>query len=259
MKSGVGGQEDVVVARFDDQAHEYHGRYRERTGSGHSFRIREQRVYELFDKPGGAVLDIGCGPGITVNHLIEQGCRFYGVDLSEEMINECQRRFGHLSSTQFSVGRIERIEFPDGFFDAVVCMGVVEYLDDDLPAVREMARVLKLGGTLIVTLPNRTSPFRMWRRWGFHPAIRVLRALFGQGHRTRVAHREYASAGYSRLLRDHGLAPVEIVYYNFKLIPSPFDEWFPTLTVRTCEWFERLARGPLRWLATGFIVKAIRQ
>lgn len=259
MKPGAVGQEDLVVSRFDDQAQRYHGRYRETTGSGHSFRIREQRVYELFDKSGGVVLDVGCGPGITVNHLVGQGCRFYGVDISEEMINECRREFGHLSSTRFSVGRIERTEFPNSFFDAVICMGVVEYLDDDLPAIREMARVLKPGGTLIVTLPNWASPFRMWRRWVFRPTARVLRVLFRQGPHQGIAHREYVQGRYRRLLREHGLDPVEVVYYNFKLIPSPFDEWFPTLTVRTSEWFEWLARGPLRWLGTGFIVKAVRR
>src|SRR5574337_1676633 len=122
MKPGAVGQEDLVVSRFDDQAQRYHGRYRETTGSGHSFRIREQRVYELFDTSGGVVLDVGCGPGITVNPLVGQGCRFYGVDISEEMINECLREFGHLSSTRFSVGGVARKEIPNSFFDGVICM-----------------------------------------------------------------------------------------------------------------------------------------
>ncbi len=259
MKITVKAQEDLVVSRFDDQAQTYHSRYGEKTGAGHSFRIREQRVYELFDKPGGTVLDIGCGPGITVHHLVGQRCRFYGVDLSEEMISECRRRFSHLSTARFSVGRIEQIEFPDGCFDAVLCMGVVEYLDDDLPAIREMARVLKPGGTLIVTLPNRASPFRIWRRWVFRPIVRVLRAFFRRGPRKGIVHREYAPAQYGRLLGEYGLDPVEVVYYNVKVIPSPFDEWFPILTARACERLERLAGGPFGWLGTGFIVKAVRQ
>lgn len=259
MKTGAVGQEDLVVSRFDGQAQRYHARYREKTGSGHSFRVREQRVYELFDKPGGTVLDIGCGPGITVNHLVGQGCRFHGVDLSEEMIDECRREFGHLPSTCFSVGRVERIEYPNGFFDAVICMGVLEYLEDDTPAVQEMARVLKPGGTLIVTMPNRVSPFRLWRRWVFRPTVRAFLALRGRQSGRGVAHRESIPGEFDPLLRDYGLTPMEVVYYNFKLIPSPFDEWFPVLTVRTCEWLEWLARGSLRWLGTGFVVKAVRQ
>jgi len=248
-----------VVARFDHQARRYHGRYRDRTGSGHSFRIRERRLYELFDTPGGAVLDIGCGPGVTVEHLVSRGCHVSGVDLSEEMIAECRRAFGHLPAATFSVGRIERLAFPDGVFDTVICMGVVEYIADDATAVREMARVLKPGGTVLISLPNRWSPFRLWRRHVFRRATDAVRTLLGRGPRQGLFHREYHPPAYARLLAASGLEPVDAVFYNFKLIPSPFDEWCPGLTVWTSARLEWLARSPLRWLATGLIVRAVKR
>jgi SAM-dependent methyltransferase len=251
--------EHRVLERFNEQARRYHGRYRETTPSGHSFRIREQRIYELFDKAGGTVLDVGCGPGITVDHLVRQGCRVHGVDLAPEMIAECRRAFGHLDAATFTVGRIEALDFPAGAFDAVICMGVVEYIDDDAAAVREMARVLKPGGIALISLPNVWSPFRLWRRFLFRPLAAALRAVAGKPPRRGMFHREYSSANYGRLLRTHGLEPVEHVYYNFKLVPSPVDEWFPALTVRVTEPLEALARGPLRWLATSLIVKAVRR
>lgn len=248
-----------VLARFNDQARRYHGRYREVTPSGHSFRIREQRIYELFDKAGGAVLDVGCGPGITVEHLVRQGCRVHGVDLAPEMITECRRAFGHLDAAAFTVGRIEALDFPAEAFDAVICMGVVEYIDDDAAAVREMARVLKPGGIALISLPNVCSPFRLWRRLLLRPLAAILRAVAGKPPRRGMFHREYSSAGYGRLLRAHRLEPVEHVYYNFKLVPSPVDEWFPVTTVRATEPLEALARGPLRWLGTSLIVKAVKR
>jgi ubiquinone/menaquinone biosynthesis C-methylase UbiE len=250
--------EGRVVARFDGQAPRYHGRYWERTSSGHSFRSRERRLYELFDKPGGTVLDIGCGPGVTVEHLVGQGCQFYGVDLSERMVAECQRVFGHLETAAFSVGRIERLAFPDEFFDAVICMGVVEYIADDAAAVREMARVVKPGGTVLVSLPNRWSPYRMWRRHVFRPAAEAARRLLGRGPRQGLFHREYRLGDYARLLAAHGLQAVEAVYYNVKVVPSPVDEWLPGFTVWTTERLERLVRSPLRGLATGLIVRAVK-
>lgn len=250
--------ESKVVARFDDQAPRYHARYREVTGSGHSFRIREERLYEMFDKPGGDVLDIGCGPGITVAYLTDLGCRVHGVDLSEAMVAECRRTFGHLGAATFSVGRLERLDAPDASYDAVICMGVVEYIADDEAAVREMARVARPGATVLISLPNRLSPFRLWRRHVFRPAAEAMRRFLGKGPREGLFHREYRSGEYDRLLRAHGLEPVAHVYYNFKLIPSPLDEWLPWLTVRTSRSLEGLARTPLRWLATSLIVKATR-
>lgn len=250
--------ESKVVARFDDQAPRYHARYREMTGSGHSFRIREQRLYEMFDKAGGDVLDIGCGPGITVAHLTRLGCRVHGVDLSEAMIAECRRAFGHVPSATFSVGRIEHLEAPDASYDAVICMGVVEYIADDEAAVREMARVARPGATVLISLPNRQSPFRIWRRRVFRPAAKLLRRLRGRSPREGLFHREYRAEAYDALLRAHGLEPVDRAYYNFKLIPSPLDEWFPGLTVRTARQLEGLARSPLGWVGTSLIVKARR-
>jgi ubiquinone/menaquinone biosynthesis C-methylase UbiE len=256
MKTEI--SERLVVDRFDRGAPRYHARYRERSGSGHSFRIRERRVYELFDKPGGRVLDVGCGPGITVEYLVGLGCRIHGIDLAQRMVEECRRAFGHLEAASFSVGRIEQIELPDASFDAVVCMGVVEYIPDDAAAVREMARVTKPGGTVIITLPNRLSPFRLWRRHVVRPLSDAVRRLLGKGPRQGMFHREYLLSSYARLLAAHGLTAVDAVYYNFKLVPSPLDEWLPGLTARTSAWLEPLARTPLRWLATGFIVKAVK-
>ena len=45
-------------------------------------------MLEFFDKASGKVLDVGCGPGIMAKDLREQQCKFWGIDLSSEMINQ---------------------------------------------------------------------------------------------------------------------------------------------------------------------------
>ena len=59
-------------------------------------------------------------------------------------------------------------------------------------------------------------------------------------------------------MEAHGLTFTDVVYYNFKIIPAPFDRMMPGLTTRLAARLERLGRGPLRWLATGFIVKVVK-
>ncbi len=103
-------QERLVTRTFDEKAAGYADGYRGDTPTAHSFNIRMQRVYELLERGrAGKVLDIGCGPGITVEHLVKQGFEVYGVDISKGMIDECERRFGHLPAAHFSVGRIEAL------------------------------------------------------------------------------------------------------------------------------------------------------
>jgi ubiquinone/menaquinone biosynthesis C-methylase UbiE len=106
--------------------------------------------------PGSNVLDIGCGTGHLAGELMHRGYMAWGVDLSEAMVKYARE---HYSRDRFRVGDIEQIPFPDNTFDAVMCLGVMEYLDKDEPALREMWRVLKPGGRAVITTPSMVCPF----------------------------------------------------------------------------------------------------
>lgn len=257
MTTNRSTQVELVTEVFDTKAPTYADGYEGSTSAAHSFVVRRARVYELLaGRPGGVLLDVGCGPGVTVADLTAKGFEFHGVDIAPVMIAECERRYGHLPSAHFSVGVIERLNFPDAFFDVVVAMGVVEYVDDDDVAIKEMARVLKPGGSIIVTLPNRHSPFRFWQRTVYSGIRRLARALSGRSAPPEISHREYSEREYRRRLEAHGLSVTETVSYNFKVVLFPFDRWFPGLTVAASAALEPLGRGPLRWLGTGFIMRA---
>ena len=80
----IDSQLNPVSDRFDREAHTYSSRYTAASPEVHSFTIRRHRVFEILAgiRAGGKVLDIGCGPGVTVEHLVAQGHQFFGVDLS---------------------------------------------------------------------------------------------------------------------------------------------------------------------------------
>lgn len=252
-------QERLVIETFDRLSKTYSDdRYSGSSSAAHSFIVRRQRVYELLKGcKKGRLLDVGCGPGVMTEWLVDNGFEFFGIDISKEMITRCEKKFGHIRSVHFSVGRIEGLEFPDSFFDIVICMGVVEYLEDDSATIREMSRVLKPGGNLIVTLPNRLSPFNLWYRIVCNRGLRntIKRTLDWKIEDLPVS-REYIEKRYCNLIASHKLRVTDVVYYNFKLFLFPLDRLFPGLTVLVTKRLEFLARGSLRWLGTGFIVKA---
>ncbi|GEM_PF-496460 len=256
-------QEKLIVTTFDQEAPTYYNGYFANTSLAHSFTIRRQRVYELLENlHRGAVLDIGCGPGVMVDHLTSKGLSFYGVDPSLEMIKECRKKFAHLPSAHFSVGQAERLEYPDSSFDAVISMGVLEYLPDELKALKEMARVVKPGSPVLVTFPNQSSPYRIWDRWVYRGPYDALsdgaKKLKGQKVDKRLSHKEYTESQCSQLLQDAGLKVKDCVFYNFKLSFAPLDVLFPGLTVRISRSLEPLCRNSWRWLGTGFIMKAVK-
>jgi len=209
------------------------------------------------DRRKGRMLDVGCGPGVTADYFVKRGFDLYGVDIAPEMIRQCGETFAGVDRAHFSVGVIEKLEFPDGFFDVVTAMGVVEYIEDDARAVAEMARVTRPGGIVIVTLPNAWSPFRIWQRTVYNGFRSLARAVTGRGKAPAgIVHREYRERAYCRLLEAHGLRVADVVYYNFRVIVFPLDRLMPGVTVALSRALERFGRGPLRWLGTGLIVKA---
>jgi ubiquinone/menaquinone biosynthesis C-methylase UbiE len=251
-----------VRDHFDREASTYASAYHRSSNSGYSFRIRKQRVLELFDKPGGAVLDAGCGPGVLVDELVRgQGCELWGVDVSPEMIDRARERHSGLERVHFGVGDVESLPFQSGFFDAAIAMGVLEYLPHSGPALQEMFRVLKPGGTLIVTLPNAVSPFRVWQRFVWKPVLFALRPLVGRWFpvvkrlTSPVNQREFEFMKHRLVYERMGGSVEDVVYYNFKPFPSPLDYLLRGLQHRISARLESQCRSRLRFIGTGFIVK----
>jgi ubiquinone/menaquinone biosynthesis C-methylase UbiE len=251
----------AVRRYFDKTAQGYAEAYERNTNSGYSFRIRKQRVLELFDQPGGAVLDAGCGPGVMVEDLVrDAGCELWGVDVSANMISRAIQEYSGSPRVHFSVGAVENLDFPTDSFDAVLSMGVLEYLDHPGPAVEEMYRVLKPGGTLIVTVPNAQSPFRIWQRLVWKPFLRCLSPLKRwlpvlDRIVSPVRHREFRLSTHRTIYEDLGGAIDDVVYYNFKPFPSPLDYFARRLQHRISARLERYGRSRICFLGTGFVIK----
>ncbi len=105
-------------------------------------------------KKGLRILDVGCGTGTfnilpIINHLGDAD--IYGIDISREMIQIASKRFPKL---KFKVADAHRLPFESDFFDVVISRQVLEHLKEPLRALKEMKRVVKRGGTIIVSTPS---------------------------------------------------------------------------------------------------------
>ncbi|MCC6179348.1 MAG: class I SAM-dependent methyltransferase [Chloroflexi bacterium] len=131
-------------------------------------------------RPSQRVLDVGCGPGYFARLLAEvvgPDGLVVGVDPSAEMIGYAHRKASRIGQLQFQIGTAEALSFPDEQFDTVVSTLVMHHLPEDLrvPALCEMRRVLRPGGTLLVAdvrVPRNTPG-------------RVLAGIFGFGQMAR--------------------------------------------------------------------------
>ena len=70
--AGTGSAQDPIVEFFNRRAQDYHREYHEETPGGYALRIRQKKVMDLFDQPGGSVLDVRCGPGVLTQEILNR-------------------------------------------------------------------------------------------------------------------------------------------------------------------------------------------
>jgi SAM-dependent methyltransferase len=111
---------------------------------------------------GMRVLDAGCGFGRNLVHLLREGCEIFAVDTNPAGIEHVRALAAELApnlpANNFRVGPIEKMEFPDGFADVVICNSVLHFARDEahfLAMLQELWRVLRPGGMLFCRLGSR--------------------------------------------------------------------------------------------------------
>jgi ubiquinone/menaquinone biosynthesis C-methylase UbiE len=151
-----------AVAYHDSLAANWERRYQKP-----SYLAREavlSRCLDDRDLSGQNWLDAGCGTGTLSRWLAARGCRVTGVDASAEMIaaakrlTETDRNLGQIRFER--IGTINRLAMDDSCFDGLLCSSVLEYVADPKACLAEFARVLKPGGLLLISVPNRHSLVR---------------------------------------------------------------------------------------------------
>ncbi len=131
---------------------------------------------------GARVLDIGCGRGVLLSTLADQGLEVHGVEHNEMAIEGADPR------AEIRIApRLSEAGYPDDFFDEVIIWHVLEHLSQPRETIDEIHRILRPGGRLVVAVPNFSSYQSRWAKddWFhldlprhlFHFSIPALRSL----------------------------------------------------------------------------------
>jgi SAM-dependent methyltransferase len=123
------------------------------------WRAGQQRRLEMITKFAGSrihgtILENGCGVGMYVEKLTDLGARVIGLEYDLERATEA-----HIRSTEIFNAAGESIPLPASTFDLILSHEVIEHVQDDRMAIKEMIRVLKVGGRVVIFCPNRGYPF----------------------------------------------------------------------------------------------------
>lgn len=108
---------------------------------------------------GEKILDVGCagGLGLYLAGDISGIKEMHGIDVNSESIKQAENRLKKYPDKVIvlQTGRAEKLNEETGYFDCVMCGETLEHLKDDKPAMAELGRVTKPGGTLLISVPDR--------------------------------------------------------------------------------------------------------
>ena len=108
--------------------------------------------------PSDEVLECACGTGLLTEVIAPRCRRLAATDFSANMLRRAEKKCGKYGNTRFEQADITALRFPDGSFDVVVAANVIHLLDEPYRALRELDRVCRPGGRLIIpTYMNRTD------------------------------------------------------------------------------------------------------
>jgi len=113
--------------------------------------LREKAILEGGVQKGKLAVDVGAGTGFITEGLVQKGLRVIAVDHSEAMLRHMKMRLGDSGLVDFRIGEAERLPVEDESVDYVFANMLLHHVEHPLAAIKEMARILKKGGTLVIT------------------------------------------------------------------------------------------------------------
>jgi len=178
--------------------------------------IEWQNMLEWLDpREGERILDVACGGGRLSLKIAEKGCKVYGIDISEDSINTAKRLAEREKiNAHYEIADAQHLPYSGGYFDKVVCSSSLEHFPDDVESLKEMNRILKQGGTLVLTTDS---------------CIYLNQGSIGERHRD-IAHivNYYTPEILKERFEIAGLVIVKIKY----LLKSPITRFFINIGIK---------------------------
>jgi|GEM_PF-777707 len=123
-------------------------------GDPHHLMHKKMTHVLKYVQEGEALIDVGCGIGEFIVRLKDRFHTLIGIDISRHEIEFAKKRVGSSQNIFFNCGELDSFHFPDEYFDVCLCLDVLEHVQSSPHLLQEINRILKRGGSLIVTVPN---------------------------------------------------------------------------------------------------------
>jgi ubiquinone/menaquinone biosynthesis C-methylase UbiE len=158
------------------------------------FRMLEK--YNLLENSDSCVLDIGCGTGLILDEISTRS-KAIGFDFSRKALSFCKKR----GLENLLCGNVKHLPIADSSLDLVLALDIMEHIDDDTAMMKEIHRVLKPGGNILITVPAHKY---LW-----------------SDHDEALHHfRRYSKNGFRKIIKENGFTIKKYSYViSFTFFP----------------------------------------
>ncbi|KPJ66675.1 MAG: hypothetical protein AMJ43_07270 [Coxiella sp. DG_40] len=167
--------------------------------------LHSKLVRLLQPSPSDSILDVGCGPGVHALSIASRyGSAITGIDVDKSDIYFANRvrEINCIKNCRFTHMDVTDLRFAPESFDKVICMAVLEHIEDDNLAIKNIERIMRKGGVLVGVVPND-------ERTRFKPEC-FQRSGDSKGH--GHVREGYSLAGIKNLMMRNGLRLVRYEY-----------------------------------------------
>lgn len=113
---------------------------------------RLKLLYKLIKKSKGKkLIDVGCGDGFVLDYLKPLNKKLYGIDISEKRVKRVKKM---VPDAKIKLCSADNISYKDNFFDITLCSEVLEHVRNPVRSIKELIRITKKNGIIIITVPN---------------------------------------------------------------------------------------------------------
>ncbi len=122
--------------------------------------VREKAYSMVAVEEGKLAADIGAGTGFVTEGLIQRGTKVIAIDRSEEMLKQMKEKFKDCDSIEYRQGEAKNLPIGNDTVDYAMANMYLHHVEEPLVAIKEMVRILKPGGKLVITdLDRHTFDF----------------------------------------------------------------------------------------------------
>jgi len=160
-----------------------------------------------------SILDLGCGSGGCTYQLIKRGAKVTSIEIDRELLKLSMGRNRQNSHVDFLLADGTRLPFKNESFDVCICLHVIEHVNDTFDLIKDLNRILKYNGILLLEYPNRFYPMEQ------HSGLKLINYLpkrFANFIAKKISTSNIVSKNYRSRFNIILLYPHNLSYFSVK-------------------------------------------